>query len=75
MFPIVEKLGGWDVVDPLLEERGVSIGYEAKKKWRHPDRGMPWQARFALALIARQRGVDWAESDFIFHEPRMEAAE
>jgi len=67
MYPIVEKLGGWAAVDPLLEKWGVSTGYEATKKWRA--RGMAWPARFALALEARKRKIEWAEADFLWHEP------
>lgn len=67
MFPIVEKLGGWPVVDGLLEERGISTAYEAKKKWKA--RGLPWQARFVLALAARRKDIPFTENDFVLHKP------
>lgn len=62
MFPIIEKLGGWDAVFPLLEKREIQPGYEAQKKWRQ--RGLPWQVKFALALEARKRNIPYTEKDF-----------
>ena len=66
-FGIVEKLGGWDVVGDICEQRGAPFTEDARKKWRnrYPYK-MPRDVVAALAAEASARSIEFDENDFVF---------
>lgn len=67
MFPIIEKLGGWEKIEPLLARQDLLPGDEGIKKWRA--RGISAKASLFLSLLASERGVAVTQEDFVFQRP------
>lgn len=68
MFPIIEKLGGWDAVKPLLDERGILPGEEAQRQWRKRQRRLPRDVVALLGAEAASRGIAFTPEDFELSE-------
>lgn len=75
MFPIVEKLGGWDAAREMLAKRGLGPTDMAVRQWK-ARRRLPLNVSLALQLEAKDRAIDATDADCIaVHRKPVIAAE
>lgn len=72
-FPVFDKIGGWPVLERILNENRIKIPpSNTLKKWRV--RGMPYKVRTAVMLAFARSGIRLSENDFISTKAKGRAA-
>lgn len=72
-FPVFAKIGGWPVLERILNENSIKIPpSNTLKKWRV--RGMPYKVCAAVMLAFGRSGIQLSESDFVTTKTKGRAA-